>query len=126
MDDAQIKYMADRFLGWRLPEAFNPDCGISFKRTHSEQSQWGPQKYQPTGTNLFDAQQATEMVRYLADGAPKSSEVTELRELLAKVRFRLKAQTDVGIVSTDPENEDPQHEFQEILVDIDDALGLRD
>jgi hypothetical protein len=70
MTEDQIKHMADRFLGWKLPENFSPDCGISFKRTHSAQSQWGPQKYEPTGTNLFDATQATEMVRYLIEGMP--------------------------------------------------------
>ena len=26
--DEQIKYMRDRFLGWKLPEGFNPDGGI--------------------------------------------------------------------------------------------------
>jgi NTP pyrophosphatase (non-canonical NTP hydrolase) len=70
MTEDQIKHMADRFLGWKLPENFSPDCGISFKRTHSEQSQWGPQKYEPTGTNLFDATQADAMIRYMIDGLP--------------------------------------------------------
>lgn len=73
MTDEQIKYMVDRFLGWRLPETFNPDCGISFKRTHSEQGPIGPQKYEPSGTNLFDAQQATAMVRYMIDGMALSA-----------------------------------------------------
>jgi len=70
LTDAQIKHMVDRFLSWRLPENFNPDCGISFKRTHSEQSSWGPQKYEPSGTNLFDAEQATAMVRHMIEGMP--------------------------------------------------------
>jgi hypothetical protein len=70
LTDDQIKHMVDRFLGWKLPEHFNPDCGISFKWTHSEQSQWGPQKYEPIGTNLFDAIQATEMVRHIVEGLP--------------------------------------------------------
>ena len=30
MNDEQIKHMVDRFLGWRLPEHFRPDAGISF------------------------------------------------------------------------------------------------
>jgi hypothetical protein len=32
MTDDQIKHMVNRFLNWRLPESFSPDCGISFKR----------------------------------------------------------------------------------------------
>ena len=30
MTDEQIKHMANRFLGWPIPENFNPDGGISF------------------------------------------------------------------------------------------------
>jgi hypothetical protein len=36
MTEAQIKHMVDRFLGWRLPETFNPDGGVSFKKTFNE------------------------------------------------------------------------------------------
>jgi hypothetical protein len=32
MTDAQIKHMTERFLGWKLPENFNPDGGISAAR----------------------------------------------------------------------------------------------
>ena len=70
MTNAQIKHMVDRFLGWRLPEHFNPDGGISFKRTHSENGPFGIQKYEPYGTNLFDATQADAMVRYMIEGMP--------------------------------------------------------
>lgn len=73
MTDEQIKYMVDRFLGWKLPEGFNPDGGVSFKRLenchhHPEASPFFPM---PTGTNLLDAQQATEMVRHMMDGMPR-------------------------------------------------------
>ena len=57
MTEDQIKHMVDRFLGWKLPNNFNPDAGISFKAAFNEE---------PSGTNLFDATQATEMVRYMA------------------------------------------------------------
>ena len=69
MIETQIKYMVDRFLCWRLPENFNPDAGISFQKTFNEHTAH-PAKHEPTGTNLFDAQQATEMVRHLVDGLP--------------------------------------------------------
>ena len=49
-----IKEVVSRFLGWKLPKDFNPDCGISFD-----------EKHEPVGTNLFTAMQAEEMVRFI-------------------------------------------------------------
>lgn len=69
LTDAQIKHMVDRFLGWRLPENFNPDGGINFKKTFNEHTVH-PMKHEPSGTNLFDATQADAMVRYIVDGMP--------------------------------------------------------
>jgi len=69
MNDEQIKYMVDRFLEWRLPEKFNPDAGINFKPNFNEHTAH-PMRHEPTGTNLFDATQAKEMVLYLIDGIP--------------------------------------------------------
>lgn len=66
MTNEQIKHMVDRFLGWRLPENFNPDAGISYVRPNYAPSVDAT----PTGTNLFDATQAEAMVRYLIDGLP--------------------------------------------------------
>lgn len=62
--DAVIKEMVDRFLMWKLPTNFSPDAGISFDKTYAEK--WGG----PSGTNLFDANQAEVMVRYII-GATK-------------------------------------------------------
>ena len=70
MTDAQIKYMVERFLFWRLPENFNPDAGISFRPNFNEHTPH-PMKHEPTGTNLFDATQAEQMIRYLIEGMPK-------------------------------------------------------
>lgn len=72
MTEEQIKYMVDRFLMWRLPEHFNPDCGISFTPIFNQFAPGGPQKHQPVGTNLFDAQQATAMVKHIVEGMPGS------------------------------------------------------
>ena len=73
MSNEQIKYMVNRFLMWRLPENFNPDCGISFKQMYNEGTPY-PAKHEPVGTNLFDATQAEEMVRYMVDGVPAVAE----------------------------------------------------
>lgn len=70
MDDIQIKHMVERFLGWKLPENFNPDGGISFQRTFNEHSPFGPMKHEPTGTNVFDYLQATAMVRHMVEALP--------------------------------------------------------
>jgi hypothetical protein len=67
---AQLEYMVSRFLSWKLPSAFSPDAGISFKPTYNENTPW-PGRHEPTGTNLFDATQAAEMVRHMTEGMPK-------------------------------------------------------
>jgi len=70
MTNEQIKHMVDRFLAWKLPENFNPDGGISFKRMGNEHRPEWSYKNEPTGTNLFDAIQAEAMVRFMIDGLP--------------------------------------------------------
>jgi len=72
MNDAQIKHMVDRFLCWKLPrDTFNPDCGISFDKGPINAHTPHPSKYEPVGTNLFDATQADAMVRHMLDGLPQ-------------------------------------------------------
>lgn len=61
MGDKQIKHMVNRFLCWKLPENFNPDGGVSFRRVF---------KATPSGTNLLDATQAETMVRFMVEGMP--------------------------------------------------------
>jgi hypothetical protein len=63
----QIKRMVNRFLQWKLPENFNPDGGISFKRMRNENTEW-PARNEPVGTNLLDANQAEDMVRFMLEG----------------------------------------------------------
>lgn len=66
MED-MIKHMVNRFLGWRLPDNFSPDAGISFKSTSHEGTPF-ERKNEPIGTNLFDATQAEAMVRHMLEG----------------------------------------------------------
>lgn len=54
------KLLAERFLGWKLPENFNPDGGVSFKPNASPHG--------VTGTNLLDFTQAYGMFTTLLDG----------------------------------------------------------
>ncbi len=79
--EAQIKYMADRFLSWNLPESFHPDGGISFQRSSWE----GVPRPMPYGTNLFDVGQAQAMVRYMADGVMSVSPSGLKDQLVSKI-----------------------------------------
>jgi hypothetical protein len=66
MTDEQIRYMVNRFLGWKLPKGFNPDDGISYKRPNYHASVDAT----PSGTNLFDVNQTEDMIRYITEGMP--------------------------------------------------------
>lgn len=60
----------NRFLGWKLPEGFGPDCGISFTPP-----KW-PNTW-PIGTNLLTAVQARAMLEYVLNwtaGAPSAQQ----------------------------------------------------
>lgn len=70
LTEDQIKHMVDRFLTWKLPEHFNPDAGISFTPIFNLHAPGGPQRHQPSGTNLLDATQADAMVRHMIEGMP--------------------------------------------------------
>lgn len=72
MDEELVKHMVDRFLGWKLPEDFNPDAGISFKKPEQPELHWWP-----SGTNLFDANQAKAMVEYMLESAPTKTTVNK-------------------------------------------------
>lgn len=69
LGEEQIKHMANRFLGWRLPDNFNPDGGVRFERFGNAGTE---HQYvnSPTGTNLLDAGQAEEMIRFIVQGMP--------------------------------------------------------
>lgn len=64
LTDDHIKKMVDRFLQWRLPPDFSPDCGITFKAAFNEQTAH-PMRHEPTGTNLLTFQQAEAMIRHI-------------------------------------------------------------
>ena len=64
--DALIKRMTDRFLQWKLPENFQPDCGIEFDRNKYVRLNPMNRPFEPVGTNLFSATQAEAMVKAIA------------------------------------------------------------
>lgn len=70
--EGMVDHMVSRFLQWKLPEAFCPDGGISFKADYNENTPW-PMRHEPVGTNLFDFGQASDMVRYMLEGLPAAA-----------------------------------------------------
>jgi hypothetical protein len=68
MTDEQIKQMAERFLGWKLPESWHPDGGIKFQPHVNPGKTYDHHRDGPTGTNLFDYTQAVAMVRHMVEG----------------------------------------------------------
>jgi hypothetical protein len=70
-----IAAMVDRFLGWRLPQDFSPDCGISFDGRKDDE--WNKNKQWPIGTNLLSADQARAMFEYVLAAAPAAPTAKE-------------------------------------------------
>ena len=63
--NVDIQQAVNRFLGWGLPKDFSPDAGISFKPDANPDSPVELQyTHRPTGTNLFNADQAKAMFEY--------------------------------------------------------------
>lgn len=85
-DNSLAQQMANRFLGWRLPEEFHPDGGITFKRTFNDHLPT-PSKHEPTGTNLFDATQARQMVDYMLAGITLDWNVIEAARDIAETKY---------------------------------------
>lgn len=57
-----VAAMVNRFLSWKLPSDFAPDCHISFQLPDPVLN---PNPTWPIGTNLFTADQARQMIEYL-------------------------------------------------------------
>ena len=60
-----VDEMVNNFLCWKLPKYFAPDAGISFRPTTPyEEDKYGNSGW-PIGTNLFTAEQAREMIKFM-------------------------------------------------------------
>lgn len=86
MREAQIKYMRDRFLCWKLPvEGWYPDDGISYAPIGSKGT---PHEFkrEPSGTNLFNAEQAEQMIRHMLEGMPQSPAAAQALSIISKIK----------------------------------------
>ncbi|GAB3099902.1 hypothetical protein [Pseudomaricurvus hydrocarbonicus] len=61
MSNPKIENMVTKFLCWKLPKEFAPDCGIEFTPPETG----SPEHFWPVGTNLFTADQAREMIEHM-------------------------------------------------------------
>lgn len=101
MHKSAIEHMVSRFLSWRLPDNFSPDGGVSFEPNFMR---YGgiTARHEPTGTNLFDGQQATAMVRHMVEGLPSDTaapavDMGEIERLIAHFRNTVETwTTDIG------------------------------
>ncbi len=79
MDDKIIPHLVARFLSWKLPPDFCPDAGISFAPeynvTYNAERGLPPNRHEPTGTNLLNAEQAFAMFRHVLDHPAVSGDV---------------------------------------------------
>jgi len=80
--------MVTRFLGWKLPQDFLPDCGISFTPYmvgEPLRPLW------PIGTNLLHAGQARAMLEHVlgeaTDGDAAQRELAAWKEAMRRARI---------------------------------------
>ena len=114
--DEALKAMVDRFLGWKLPEDFHPDAGISFSPffnvEYNAKQGKPPQRHEPIGTNLLTATQAEAMLRHVAapllaelqrrGDAPLSAERRSLKDGMHFGNDCPKGKVQVEFVGVDP------------------------
>jgi hypothetical protein len=87
MNQSDVGHLVSRFLGWKLPQDFNPDCGISFKRHGDyEHPVMGVHRYEPIGTNLFTAEQARVMFEHCLEGLTHPQPQITRERLLAALK----------------------------------------
>jgi hypothetical protein len=84
-----IKAAVDKFLGWQLPDGFQPDGGIDFTR-HAQGFDGVSYERKPVGTNLFSADQAKAMFEYCLNDALQQCRVTIRNEILEEAALAMK------------------------------------
>lgn len=88
-----INKMVSNFLSWKLPSDFYPDGGISFTTSYLPSSpHWA------SGTNLFHAGQAKEMIEVMlkdTEFESQQSEITRLNEVVKSQNETIKIMEDL-------------------------------
>jgi hypothetical protein len=69
----RLAQFVSKFLGWKLPETFSPDCYITFDREKAKANNgW------PIGTNLLTASEALAMFEQVLADDPVRAALAEL------------------------------------------------
>jgi hypothetical protein len=63
-DKKQMDAIVSRFLAWKLPKTFSPDCWISFNLPKENFDKPG---FWPVGTNLLTSDEARAMLEHVLD-----------------------------------------------------------
>lgn len=107
-NEALAQQLTDRFLWWKLPTDFHPDCGIHFDADAAIKMNPINSKYEPVGTNLFSATQAKEMFLWLlrpysaaAQQHQEPSEVAQAAKRLFILTRELKKLVDLSVNDPD-------------------------
>ena len=61
LTEDMVSHLVSRFLCWRLPDDFSPDCGIAF----TPPPEGSPEHFWPVGTHLLNADQAKAMILHM-------------------------------------------------------------
>lgn len=99
----QIDAMVNRFLTWKLPPTFGPDCFVSFDREKAKANQsW------PVGTNLLTADEARAMLEYVLTPPTFAERCRIAQECLphAEYRTRLTALHEEMLAALSRDRED--------------------
>jgi hypothetical protein len=107
---AVTEEMVNRFLGWRLPEDFYPDGGVSFAREVNGGPR--PRDWWPTGTNLLTAEQARAMLAHVIAAAPNPA---ARADELAKLRQWRVVADDMLTVFHEVASDDPRESIDRLI-----------
>lgn len=129
MNAQKITEMVNRFLGWKLPNDFAPDAGISFQPGHVTPSS----PFWPAGTNLLTADQARSMFEHVtadesAGELPPHQQrvVTEKAELDKKAHALSQFIGHSQIFDTlDPAEQERMKEQNDVMWQYSEILGKR-
>jgi hypothetical protein len=126
LDKKLLDAMVNRFLGWRLPDTFGPDCFVSFDRERAKANgSW------PIGTNLLTADEARAMLEYVLDATfiPEWSllEATQasLREHWAIIK-ELRAQLAAAPTQAQQPAQQTDEQIDALLGDLDEIARAYD
>jgi hypothetical protein len=109
IDKEMLDRMTNRFLTWRLPETFGPDCFVSFDRAGAKRNQsW------PVGTNILTFDEARAMLEHILEPLVERIRATNKppAQVLLEDGGAWRLQQDAIVKQERPDNLGPQRFLQ--------------